>query len=296
MKVLVTGANGFIGKNLVKRLLDCDIGVYVYVKNNWDNRLRVDKVFKGNILDLNTLDKIDWKSIDIVINLIASGVKAHNRNLNDCINVNIIGTLNILDSINRSGYSPYFMSATTFYENCVSKNISLQSNPYILTKRISSQLIKNWAQRNNKSGCFLNFFQVFGADDDPRNVLSYALKQFKSGNIAKFGSGTIRRDWIYIKHSIDQIISIINFSHKPGFQEYDIGTGNLFSLRKIVEKLAYMCGVDTTLLDFSKDRDRNDLDVEVFAKNIKDTVRNNWNLENSLNDFINEFDSLHNVQ
>ena len=31
MKVLVTGANGFIGKNLVKRLIDCGIGVYVYV-------------------------------------------------------------------------------------------------------------------------------------------------------------------------------------------------------------------------------------------------------------------------
>lgn len=213
---------------------------------------------------------VPWEKIDTVVHLAASGVKASGRSWPEALQVNVVGTQILLDLLEqRAARRPPLIVATTFYEDFVGVNPALLENPYIATKRAATELVRLWAARTQWPVCLARVFQVYGPGDNPSNVLPYALRQFASGEPALFGGGAGMRDWIYIDDAVRALMLLVeDWGASPalGVSAFDIGSGQLVSIKEMILTLAECCGVEAArACDFDPCRDRLDALPDVSA-------------------------------
>ena len=118
-------------------------------------------------------------------------------------------------------------------------------------KAHGTKIIETWVNKNkNANLIYGTIHQVYGQGDDPNNVISYAAKCLHNNLPAKLSSGNIQRDWIYIFDLVNAIIKSIDM-HEGGIKRYDFGTGRLYSLKSVLNKLAKLFGKSINLLHFN---------------------------------------------
>ena len=297
MRVLVTGASGFIGNNLLPRLLDEGHNVIAYDLKPpiyKDHACGHTRIITGDLSSGEGLDQIVWEEVDAVVHLAAAGVKASRRNWSECISVNIVGTEQLIHAMSRISTQPLIIYPRTFYEDYLNEFPDLKNNPYIVTKTAGTKIIELWA-RNNKNArlVFGTIFQAYGPGDDPGNVLSYTAECLKSSIPTKLGSDKSLRDWIYINDLIDAFIRTLNFSGDR-IQYFDFGTGKLTSLRKMVETLAQLMGKPKSLLHFDVRKDRGDMEINAKAKNFLSGWKIHYSVEQGLTSFVQAVENRNN--
>jgi len=275
LTVLLTGATGFLGSALLPRLLEA--GHRVICLGRREPRTKHANVtfipchFGRDLPELS----IDWAAIDAVLHLAASGVKAAHRTWLDCLQFNVVGTRRLLDVLGASATrSPAFLMTQTFYEQLCGEHPQLLENPYIATKHAASALVESWAASYRGRVALAAIFQVYGPGDDPGSVLPYAARQLSRGAPAQFGSGRGLRDWIYVDDAVSAIMATLQCISGPfpgPLLTVDIGTGELRSIRDMVERLALLTGLETApLLDFDATRDRDDVSPTLAAAHLID--------------------------
>jgi nucleoside-diphosphate-sugar epimerase len=176
---------------------------------------------------------------------------------------------------------PTIFVARTFYERLVHSAPQLLDNPYVATKNAGTELVKLWAVEYQAPVVLGTFFQVYGTGDDNESVLSYAAQQMRAGKSASFGSGRGLRDWIYVHDAADATLAALE---KPDgrFCEVDIGSGSLVSIRAVIETMASIAGVETSLLSFDPTKDRSDTDLTLGAEKSPNGWRPQVSLMNGL--------------
>ena len=268
MIVLLTGATGFIGRNVLKLLILQGSIVYAFGRQapamGKDSGIK--QWIEGDLESGSGLADIPWSRIDTVIHLAAAGVKAAERFWPQALAVNVTGTQRLLNVIDQMGRAPAIFIACTFYEKTIPKNPVLLENPYIATKAAASELARLFAISYSGSMVFGTFFQVYGPDDNDENVLSYAATKFRDGHVARFGSGRGLRDWIYIDDAAYTVVSSISHAKKGGF-DIDIGSGKLISIREMVEQL-YDLYPSAPPPVFDPSRDQEDTNLAEKARNL----------------------------
>lgn len=264
MKILVTGAAGFLGRRISQRLVADGHEVVAF-----DARIAPDLVGAcwviGDITTGAEFEKIPWAELDVIYHLAASGVKASSRTWLGGLMVNALGTQLLLNQISRCAHkAPTVVLTRTFYEQALGCHPELLENSYIATKFAAYRLAEDWARTYLGAVVFASLFQVFGGDDDPANVLTYAMSQFIANEVAKFGDGGIKRDWIYVDDAVEAIIAA---SKNTGsrVERFDIGTGVLSSLSEVLALMARICDRDMTLAQFDPQKARGDAALMVPA-------------------------------
>ena len=268
MTILVTGGSGFIGKHLVKRLLREEHHVVVVGRNKLPQFSQTKNFLfvEGNLVTGEGLGKIPWKEIECVIHLAAAGVKAAQREWNECMQVNILGTERLLTWIKKSATKiPKVFFSKTFYEKLMDQDSSIKKNPYIATKAISSQLAELWSEDFAGTIIFGTLYHTFGPGDDSSSVLTYAARQFKENKVATFSSGKTLGDWLYIDDTISGILGAIEAS-SHGISHWDIGSGKLTSIRDLVERLRLIAERSSESALFDPTLDRTSIIFQEAAK------------------------------
>ncbi len=291
MRVLVTGASGFIGRYLLPRLLDeghCVIAYDLKPPFSKDHSCGATCIITGDLSLAEKLDQIIWEDVDAVIHLAAAGVKASRRDWSECISVNIVGTEQLIHAMSSIPTPPLLVYPLTFYEDYLNKFSNFKKNPYIVTKAAGTKIVELWARDNKKASVvFATIFQAYGGEDDSGNALSYTASCLRDGIPAKLGSGKGLRDWIYIKDLIDAFLKTLKFSGDR-IQYFDFGTGELTSLKKMVETLARLIGSSNDLLQFDPKRDRGDVELIACAKNLLPGWKPKYSVELGLTRLIND--------
>ena len=150
MSILLTGANGFVGQQLLFRLVDSGYYVVAYDlthSNDLYNNSMI-QVITGDISTGENFDKIKWDNIQLVFHLAAAGVKAAKRNWDDCISVNLNGTKMLINAIQKVPNPPKLIYPRTFYEDFVIEYEALQRNPYFCTKYLATKIVEDWIINN----------------------------------------------------------------------------------------------------------------------------------------------------
>lgn len=232
MLILVTGAAGFIGANLVGELLkrgDKVVGVD-NINDYYDVNLKLSRLddlnkysnftfIKCDIADKQVLIKIfDEYKFDVVVNLAAqAGVRYSITNPDAYIQSNLIGFYNILEAcrnypvkhlVYASSSSVYGSNKKVPYstEDKVDNPVSL----YAATKKSNELMAHAYAKLYNIPCTGLRFFTVYGPAGRPDMAyFSFTNKLINGEKIKIFNYGNCKRDFTYIDDIVDGIIKVI---------------------------------------------------------------------------------------
>jgi len=247
MTILVTGSAGFIGSNLVERLLSTESSVCIVgldsVNDYYDvnikeyrlNRLRQIAVqhtentyifVKGNLADKTLINRLfaDY-CFDVVVNLAAqAGVRYSITNPDVYIESNIIGFYNILEACRHSYDNGLrgvqhlvYASSSSVYGNNTKMPYSTDDkvdNPislYAATKKSNELMAHAYSKLYNIPSTGLRFFTVYGPAGRPDMAyFSFTNKLIKGGMIQIFNYGNCKRDFTYIDDIVEGVQRIIH--------------------------------------------------------------------------------------
>lgn len=268
-RVLLTGAAGFIGFHLAKKLLENNLEVIGYdsVNDYYDTRLKETRLailakFKSfvfihdDLIDFDSLQQVfeNYKP-DIVINLAAqAGVRYSIDHPRAYIDSNIIGFFNILECCRHYPVSHLiFASSSSVYGNQqkvpfstddpVDRPISL----YAATKKSDELMAYTYSHLYDIPATGLRFFTVYGPYGRPDMAYFKFANLIRAGKPIKiYNNGDMRRDFTYVDDIIEGIARLIN--HAPKEQQgaryhiYNIGNNHPVRLMDFIETLEHALG------------------------------------------------------
>ena len=286
--VLVTGAAGFIGSNLVKRLLNDVTDVKVVGIDNMNDyydvhikeeRLRMLQKFDGftmvygSIADKAVLDKLfEEHKPQVVVNLAAqAGVRYSITNPDAYIQSNLIGFYNILEAcrhhevehlVYASSSSVYGSNKKVPYstDDKVDNPVSL----YAATKKSNELMAHAYSKLYNIPSTGLRFFTVYGPAGRPDMAyFGFTNKLVKGDTIKIFNYGNCKRDFTYVDDIVEGIVRVMQHAPEkqngedglpiPPYKVYNIGNShpeNLLEFVSILQEELIRAGVLPEDYDF----------------------------------------------
>ncbi len=268
MKILITGAAGFIGYHLTNKLIKTKHKIFGIdnFNNYYSVKLKKDRVkdlinqkgkfifYKNDICNKEFVNKIFKKNkFDIVINLAAqAGVRYSIKNPESYIKRNIIGYFNILEAcrFNKVKHLIY-ASTSSVYGDSTKFPLSEKLNTnkplqlYAATKLSNELMAHSYSSLFNLRTTGLRFFTVYGPWGRPDMALFLMTKNIILGKKIKlFNYGNHIRDFTYVDDVIDAILKITlsKKKFKSKSEVYNIGNGKPVHLRKYIKEIELCLG------------------------------------------------------
>jgi len=274
-RVIVTGGNGFIGRNLVKKLLNCKLDSLVLISNSPNIR---DKYFadrkslKDMPLRFYTADIRDKKTIsdifqnekgDTCIHLAAKTSVADSIiNPDETMDINVNGTQNVLDACTESKVDNFiFASSAAVYGDVrqlpISENASMAPlSPYGKSKMLAEELVLRYYKlKKIQNTISLRIFNVYGSGNVSQSdvVSKFAARVSKGLPPIISGDGNHTRDFISVHDVSDSILSSIKVMEQSKISDnnesdllavYNIATGTPTSINELATKMISISGLD----------------------------------------------------
>jgi len=252
-KYLVTGGAGFIGANLVKRLLADGHEVVVidnFAGGKYANRiLKGAKYFKEDIRDLKKLNKICKNNFDGIFHLAALPRVVYSvENPIETHGVNVDGTLNVLLAARDNKIKKVvFSSSCAVYgdqkEFPVAEKAELRPiSPYALHKMVGESYGQLFAKIYGVKTISLRYFNVYGPYFDPNGpyalVIGKFIKQRVSGEpMTICGDGEYFRDYVHVDDVVSANLLAMNSQNVGRGEIFNIGSGQSYSVNNLAKML-----------------------------------------------------------
>ena len=257
--ILVTGGAGFIGSHLCEKLLENNYKVICLDNFNdyYDPRIKKDNIgnslknknfifVKGDILDKECLENIFSKNnIHKIIHLAAiAGVRPSLINPQEYVNVDIKGTVNLLDVAKKYGVGQFIFGSSSSVYGINSKipfteedRIDLQISPYATAKRCAELYCATYHYLYRIPVTILRFFTVYGPRQRPDMAIHKFTRLMSQGkSMSMFGDGKSERDYTYIDDIVDGIFKAMQKNFK--FEIFNLGNSKTIKLRELIKLIA----------------------------------------------------------
>lgn len=258
MDILITGGAGFIGSNICKKLIELKHNIACLDNFNdfYDPKIKEKnilpfknninfKLYRDDILNKQALESIFKKhNFDIVIHLAArAGVRPSITNALLYEEVNVSGTINILDCCRRHGVNKLiFASSSSVYGGnkkvpfSETDNVDFPVSPYAATKKSGELICYAYNHLFGISIFAMRFFTVYGPCQRPEMAIHQFTKNIINEEPVKiFGDGSSSRDYTFID-DITETISA-NLEKVSGFEIFNLGNSNPVKLMDIVSMI-----------------------------------------------------------
>jgi UDP-glucuronate 4-epimerase len=308
MKILVTGGAGFIGSNLIERLLEQNHAIVcidnfddfysknIKLKNLENYDLNKNYSFsETDILDKNGLDNLFRENeFDLVINLAAkSGVRPSLLNPEIYFQTNVLGTLNVLETMKKFNVNKLiYASSSSVYGNnkklpfSESDDVNNPISPYAASKKSAELLCHTFHHLYGFDIFCLRFFTVYG----PKQRPDLAIHKFSNAilnnqEIEMYGNGETSRDYTYIDDILDGVLNSVE--KLKGFEIINLGESKQISLSEMLQTLEKHIGIKAKIKLLPKQA--GDVDVTYAdiskAKEILQ-YQPKWSFENGIKSFV----------
>src|SRR3989339_542721 len=253
-RILITGGAGFIGSALIKELQQQAYEIFVIDDLSFGSRNFIDiknaNFYKISLLEYEGIKKIISRlNPQYVVHLAAIHFIPYcNKNPLIAVNVNIKGTINLLDSLRglRNLKKLFFASSAAVYpvyekalkETCRPNPIDI----YGLTKLTGEYLCREFYLRTKTPTIICRFFNAFGPNETNPHLIPEIQKQVNAGKrIIKLGNLTPKRDFI---HTFDmaQSVRLLLEKFRRGVDVFNLGSGSEYSVVEIVRAFERQVG------------------------------------------------------
>jgi UDP-glucuronate 4-epimerase len=264
VRILVTGAAGFIGSHVSELLVsrgDEVVGLdsfdpYYAPSRKRDNVEEVRaargghrfSLVEGDIRDIALLDRLFSKGIDAVAHLAGlAGVRASVERPHDYVDVNVTGTLNVLEAARRAHVrNLVLVSTSSAYGNSHPPFVESHAAdrplaPYAATKRAAELLAHTYHHVHGLSSTVVRLFTAYGPRNRP-DMMAYKVLDsiFTGREIPLFGGGDMMRDWTFVEDIARGIVAAID---RPlGYEIVNLGRGHPVHLREFIDAIESLAG------------------------------------------------------
>ena len=292
MKVLVTGAGGFIGSHLTELLVEEGYDVKAFVrynsKNNWgwiESSLAKNniEVITGDIRDYDSVYN-SLKSCDTVFHLAALiGIPYSYISPKAYIETNITGTYNILQACKELCINQVLVTSTSEtygtaqYVPIDEKHPMVGQSPYSATKIAADQLAISFYRSFNLPVKIVRPFNTYGPRQSARAIIPTVIAQLLSGkeNLS-LGNLTPTRDLTYVKDTCKGFLEIYK-SEKLFGEVTNIGMGQEINIGDLVKKISSLLSIKTNIkTDTHRVRPENSEVERLLCDNNKLMQNTNW--------------------
>lgn len=254
MKILVTGADGFIGSHLVEELVIRGYHVKAFVYYNsfntwgWLDTIPTEimknvEVFQGDVRDPNGVEEA-VKGVDAIFHLAALiAIPFSYHSPDTYVDTNIKGTLNVLQAARKYNIGRVLVTSTSEvygtaqYVPIDEKHPFQGQSPYSATKIGADRLAESFYRSFQVPVTIVRPFNTYGPRQSARAVIPTIITQLLTEKTEiKLGSLTPTRDFNYVKDTVNGFISIYE-SEKTVGEEINIATQKEISIGQLAEEL-----------------------------------------------------------
>ena len=261
-KVLVTGAGGFIGSHLTERLFELGANIRAFVRYTSradegfikyfsdDLRKNIDLVY-GDIRELETVVKA-MEGVDIIFNLAALvGIPYSYQHPQEVIEVNTIGTMNVLMAARDVGVEKFIQTSTSeVYGTAIRVPINEDhpkqpQSPYSASKIAADAIALSFYHSFDLPVTVIRPFNTYGPRQSDRAVIPSIISQALTKNRLTLGNTSPTRDLIYVTDTVEGFVR--GAESESAGMEINIGFGREISIEDLARKILSLTGRDIVI-------------------------------------------------
>ena len=245
-RTLLTGATGFVGANLARRLLRDGHEVHLLVRRGYApwriEAIRQDiHLHEVSLDDAEALTSVvarirpDW-----VFHLAAHGAYSSQTDVSQMVQTNVVGTTNLVETCLKVGFETFVNAGSSseygLKDHPPSETEWLEPNSYYaVTKAASTLLCRYAAQRHKAHIVTLRLYSVYGPFEEPSRLMPRLIVHGLSGKLPPLVRPDIARDYVYTEDVNDACLLAAATPGQEAGAVYNLGTGIQTSLREVVD-------------------------------------------------------------
>ena len=244
-RVLVTGANGFIGANLVRRMLDRGHEVHCVSRSgtaNWRlGEVAPDlRLHRCDLLEPETVKRLVHDvAADWIFHLATYGGYESEDRPQQIIATNVAGTTNLALAAADEGFEVFINTGSSseygFKAMGPSENEWLDPNSfYGVGKAAATLFCRTLAQKRSVKMTTLRLYSVYGPYEDPTRLIPATICNGYNGRYPPFANHATARDFIHVDDVLEAYEAVAFSPGSPG-TVYNVGTGCAHTLRQVAE-------------------------------------------------------------
>lgn len=301
-KVLITGGAGFIGSAVIKELQKYDYEIFVVDNLSFGNRDFIDikdhNFFKEDILDASALKKIVSKvNPQWIIHLAAVHFIPYcNKHPYESSNINISGTINLLDAAEQSSALEKIFFASTaavypIYDDPINENHPTKPlDIYGLSKLAGERICSDFHHRTNVPTVICRLFNAFGPNETNPHLIPEIQEQINGGKrTINLGNLTPKRDFIHT-YDMARAIRMLMEDKRVDFDIFNLGRGIEYSVKEIVKAFERQLGEKITIeVEQSRVRKTERMHLLADVSKLKETTgwEPEWDIDKGIKTLLN---------
>ena len=290
---LVTGGAGFIGSNLVEKLIELNYKINVIdnlstgSKSNLKSYEKKINFYERDISDIEQLDDKIFNDVDYIFHLAGlADIVPSIENPEKYFKSNVLGTLNVLQKSKKHKIKKFIYAASaSCYGIPKSFPISEKSEiiteyPYALTKNLGEQLVVHWAKVYKIPYISLRFFNAYGQRSRTTGAYGamfgvFLAQKLNNLPLTVVGDGNQTRDFIHVNDLVEAVIKVAEHSTKN--EIFNVASGEETTVNKIADMIG---GKKISIPKRPGEPDRSLADISKIKKKI------GWEPQISINEGV----------
>jgi dolichol-phosphate mannosyltransferase len=253
-RALVTGAAGFVGANLARRLVADGHEVHLVVRPE-SRRWRIEELLQD--ASLHEVDLEDAEGVaravheawpEWIFHLAARGAYSWQADVSEILRANVIGTANLLEATARRGFAAFVHAGTSSEygskDHAPDEEESVEpTSAYAVAKASATMLCRLFARSRGHRVVVLRLYSVFGPWEEPGRLLPALILRGLQGELPPLVSPDVAHDFVYVDDVIDAFLLAAGSEEARPGAVFNVGSGTQTTLAEVVSVARRLLGI-----------------------------------------------------